>query len=342
MKNSSQLYVFGALVLLLAGSVSACARSGAAQSQLSGQAADVNRQILDLPAQFEVGPLTVQRSGLTVGETATVATAVTNVGDKQGTYAAVLTLDGDAVEKRDISVAPGRTEGIQFKVTVMTPGVKNIAVGTSAATISGYSWPHTIIYDSDTRLGGEGPAHGSGSNPSNPTVLPPISVRGNYGHMVRFTPPAVPFKVQKIWVNGEGRVRNKADWDSNHVTVKIWDDKSNMLWSVDLPWRLFRYAGDWNAIDVPDIRVNGDFNVEFVTHSGQQDVGTAQMDYADDPADMGIYIGWDRPQSYLSAQAVIADTRSTISSLGKPIEAPSTYKGLNWYIRVVGDGSLSN
>jgi hypothetical protein len=171
---------------------------------------------------------------------------------------------------------------------------------------------------------------------------PAISVGGNYGHMVRFTPPAVPFKIREILVNAEVWVPRETDLDKNYMTVRIWDDKSNMLWSIDLPWRQFRYPGDWNKIVVPNIRVNGDFNVEIVTHSDEQDiVGGIPLDYSDSPTDRGVYVFWNRPQTYLSSPTTVA-TSSAISHMGKPVEVPSTYQGLNWHVRAVGDGSVSN
>jgi hypothetical protein len=86
------------------------------------------------------------------------------------------------------------------------------------------------------------------------------------------------------------------------------------------------------------VYVSGDFNVEIVTHSGEQTTETIQIDYSDDPSDVGIYISWDKPQTYLAAPAEEVETRSSISYMGKAIEVQHKYRGLNWFIRVIGEG----
>jgi hypothetical protein len=343
MKHGWYLVTFAGLVAILATLAPGCASVPASGSQLSEQSRVVNQQILDLPAEFQVGPLTVERNGVTVGESATISAMVTNVGDKPGTYTAILTLDGREVGRKDVTVASKISQNVSFIVTPTSSGKQEVAIGNSKSAIAAYSWPFTIIYDSDTRLGGKGPEHGAGSYYGTTPAMPPaISVGGNYGHMVRFTPPAVPFKIREILVNAEVWVPRETDLDKNYMTVRIWDDKSNMLWSIDLPWRQFRYPGDWNKIVVPNKRVNGDFNVEIVTHSDEQDiVGGIPLDYSDSPTDRGVYVFWNRPQTYLSSPTTVA-TSSAISHMGKPVEVPSTYQGLNWHVRAVGDGSVSN
>ena len=326
------------MVLVILGSISllACTNSNAAPDNVPNP---VDQQRLEIPARFEVGPLTVKRSGVSVGEVATVNATITNIGDKAGTYIAILTMDGEEIDRAIAAIAPNKTADVSFKIIINTPGSRKLAIGDSTTTINAYEWPFMIYYDSDTRLGGAGPEHGAQSHGAVQTLTPPISIRGNYGHMVCFTPPAVPFKIQKILINGESRVKDKNEWDDKYVTVRILDDNYKILWSADLPWRLFRYPGDWNEIDVPNLRVNGNFNVELVTHSGEQNAETFQIDYSDDPADHGIYISWDRPQTYLASPTSIAETPSVISYMGRPVDVPSTYQGLNWFIRVVGDGS---
>ena len=336
MKSYLCIWTIGALGILGSMSLLACTNSNAAPNNLPNP---VNQPRLEMPAHFEIGPLNVKRSGVSVGEVAKITTTITNVGDKPGTYVAILTQDGEEVDRAIAAIAPRRTAEVNFKIVLTTPGSKKLAIGDSTATINAYEWPFMIYYDSDTRLGGAGHEHGAQSHGAVQTLTPPISIRGNYGHMVSFTPPAVPFKIQKIFINGEARIKDKNEWDNKHVTVRIWDDNYNMLWSADLPWRLFRYPGDWNEIIVPNLRVKGNFNVELVTHSGEKNIQTIEIDYSDDPTDAGIYISWDRPQTYLSSPTTIAETPSVISNMGKPVDVPSVYQGLNWYIRVIGDGS---
>jgi len=298
-----------------------------------------NQQTVEVPAQFEVGPLDIQRDSYKVGSPVSVTAHITNVGGKPGTYLAILTLNGEEIDRAIAAIVPKQTAKVSFEFILNTLGTSELTIGESKAVITTYEWPFMIYYDADTRLGGIGPEHGSQSYGTVQALAPPISIGGDYGHLVRFKPPVVPFQIHKILINGEGRVSNKDEWDSRQVTVRIWDDNHNILWSAVLPWRLFRYPGDWNEIVIPNLSVSGNFNVELVTHSGEQGAQTVYMDYSDDPSDVGIYIGWDRPQTYIAAPADVAETHSFISYMGKIVEVPEKYQGLNWYIRVIGEGN---
>jgi len=337
MKQMWQKFILLVIIAFLAFALLACTGNRASAVQSS----DVNRQILDLPAEFEVSPISVHRSGCTVGEPVMVKATIENVGDKAGEYTAILTLDGREISRKNVPVEPKRSEEISFLVIPGMAGVKNVTIGNSSATLAAYRWPYTIIYDSDTRLGGPGHERGPQSYGTGPAMTPPISIRGDYGHMVRFSPPAVPFKIQMLLINGEASVRSKTDWD-NTMQVRIWDNTNKLLWSVALPWRFFRYPRQWNHIDVPNIMVNNDFYVEIMTNSGVNDTGAMSIDYYVDPAEKGIYLYWDKPQSYLAAPTEIIETHSSVSYMGASVEVPSKYKGLNWYIRATGDGSLPN
>jgi len=310
-----------------------------ADARLHTDNESANQQISEMPALFEVNPLEIQRDSYQVGSPVSVSTHITNVGGKPGTYLAILTLNGEEIDRAIAAIAPKQRARVSFEFILNTLGTSELAIGEAKAVITTYEWPFMIFYDSDTRLGGIGPEHGAQSYGTVQTLAPPISISGDYGHMVCFTPPTVPFKIKKILVNGEGRVIDKDEWDSRHVTVRIWDDNYTILWSDTLPWRLFRYPGKWNEIIVPNISVHGNFNVELVTHSGEQDIQTIYLDYSDDPTDTGIYISCDRPQTYLSAPADVVETPSSISYMGKAVEVPPKYQGLNWYIRVIGEGS---
>lgn len=276
-------------------------------------------------ADFEVGPLTVQRSGVSVGETATVSTMVTNTGDVSGTYKAVLLVDGEEADQKEVFVGPKGTEGVTFQVTKNAPGSYKLAIGGSVATLSVYEWPYTIQYDLDDVQQNE-----------------LLSVSGEYGHIVRFSPPAIPFKVQKITVYGQGRVNQESDWQDKYITMRIWDESATrQLWSEDFPWHVFwsETGNLWKDFDVPSVSVDGDFYVEIVTHSDQFDDEMVAWPWAGDirPA---IFLGWDRPSPHIDSPGVPFETRSGISDMGILIEIPTKYQGLNWLIRVEGSGEL--
>ena len=275
-------------------------------------------------ADFEVGPLMVTRSGVSVGETATVSTNVINTGGVKGTYKAVMSIDGKEVDQKDISVGPTGIERVTFQVTKNAPGSYKLSIGDSTATLNVFQWPYKIQYDL-------GSAYGE-----------LLSVAGDYGHIVHFSPPTTSFKIQKIEVYVQAVVAKESEWTYKLVTVRIWNSSRNQqLWSVDFPWRAFwnETGSFWKAIDVPNVSVNDDFYVEMVTHSNQLQGELVAWPWGPEvrPA---IFVGYDRPNPYVSSGVSSTETRSGISNMGQPVEVPVKYQGLNWLIRVDGDSSL--
>jgi hypothetical protein len=275
-------------------------------------------------AAFEVGAPKLSRNGVSVGEAATVSTDVTNTGGIPGTYKAVLTVNGQQADQKDVSIGPGQTQSVSFQVTKSAPGVYQLQIGDSSATLGVYKWPYTIQYDLGNAVGTEA-----------------WSLSGDYGHILHFTPPTTPFKIQKIDAYVHGTVNKDSDWYDRFVTVRIWNsDRTQQLWTANLPWRDFwnDVGSFWKTIEVPNVSTNGDFYVEIVTHSDQfgSDIGTAPRSDAA-PA---IFVAYDWPNPYQTSPIPTIVTRSGVSNMGQPVEVPVKYQGLNWLIRVEGDGSL--
>jgi len=292
------------------------------------------------PASFEVGPITFEPPVVMVGDTVTVTATVSNIGDTTGTYIAALSVDGQEVDTKAISVNPESSQQVSFQLSRTTAGSYNLAIGNSSATVTVYEWqPYTIRYDES-----EGSMVG-------------IYVSGDNGHIVRFTPPAKPFRIQKIWVRATVRFMFTSDLDTNYCTVRIWDkDGNNQLWSQDIPWRIFG-----GTIEVPDIRVDDDFLVEVVTHSTPSvfipeteipKPGGDPIGFIDLGAPFGttrggtigplrvVLIFFDYPQSYISSPSNRPETRSGYSYMGKLIDpGQGRLKGIQWLIRVEGEGA---
>jgi len=328
--NKHKWYSFlvaGLILMLLSISAVACGP----QPQVPGTGGDSSSQA-DVPtkpiskeyADFEVGPLTITRSGVSVGELATVSATVTNTGDVGGTYEAVLVIDGKEADKKGVSVGANGTQMVTFQVTMSAAGIYKLEIGRSAAILAAYGWPYTIQYDAGTAYGGL------------------LSVSGDYGHMVHFSPPATPFRIQKVALYTNAVVSGDSDWTDKYATLRIWDSDGNrQLWSVDVNWRTFWSETEsfWKEIDVPNVSVNGDFYVEIVTHSDQFGEEIIAWPWASDvrPA---MFLGHDKSKPYIDEAVSYGETRSGVSNMGKFIEMPSKYEGVNWLIRVVGDGSL--
>jgi hypothetical protein len=275
-------------------------------------------------ADFEVGALSVVRNGVSIGEAAKVSTTVTNTGGVQGTYNAVLTIDGKQAEQKDVSIDPGASQSVSFQVTENSPGSYKLEIGGSTAMLNVYQWPISLQYDLGNTYGEA------------------LSLSNDYGHIVRFTPPTTPFTIQSINAYVQASVSTDSDWDNRFVTVRIWNSsRTQQLWSIDLPWRDFRIdvGSFWQTIPVPNIRTDGDFYVEIVTHSTQFQGEMAAWSWGPEvrPA---LFLGYDRPNPYQGSTISSTETRSGISEMGQPVEVPAKYQGINWLIRVEGDGSL--
>jgi hypothetical protein len=319
--------VAGLILMLLSISVVACGP----QAQVPGTGGSSPSQA-DVPtsqipkdyADFEVGPLTITRSGVSVGEMATVSATVTNTGGVGGIYKAVLLIDGKEADKKDVSVEPKGTAIVSFQVSRSAAGSYKVEIGKSAAILSVYGWPYKIQYDA-------GSAYGE-----------PLSVAGDLGHIVHFSPPATPFRIQKIELYTSTVVANDSDWTDKYATVRIWDSEGNrQLWSTDVNWRTFwnETTSFWREIEVPNVSVNGDFYVEIVTHSYQ--FGDEIITYHSGPeVSPAVFVGRDKPKPYVDEGVSSDETRSGVSNMGKLVEVPVKYQGFNWLIRVEGDGSL--
>lgn len=319
--------IFGVgLILLLFPilSTGCSSQSIPASGTASSDGANANNPIPKNYADFAVGPLTVTRSGIGAGETATVSTNVINTGGIKGTYVAVLTINGQEANKKEVSIGPGATETVTFQVTKNTEGDYKLAIGDSSAILNVYQWPYKIQYDSGITYG------------------EPLSIAGDYGHIVRFSPPTTPFKIQKIEVYVQAVVAKDSEWYDKFVTVRIWNSSRNQqLWSGNFPWRVFwnEVGSFWKEIEIPNVSVDGDFYVEVVTHSAQfqGEIVAWPWGYEVRPA---IFMGYDKPNPYVNSAVSSAETRSGISNNGQSVEVPVKYQGLNWLIRVDGDGSL--
>lgn len=297
------------------------------------------------PAEFEVGPITLEPPVVMVGDTPTITVPVKNVGEIAGTYTAVILVDGQEAGRKEVTVNPGSIQDVSFQLSKITAGSYKLEIDNSNTVLTAYNWsPYTIQYDQS-----DGVSDG-------------IYVSGDKGHIVHFTPPAKAFKIQTIRIFGFARVRGTYEFDFNRITIRIWDkDGNNQLWSHDFPWRLF-IGGNWQDIPVPDIRVNDDFEVEVVTHSDP--AGGEPIDFVSTvimpsekasgwsgffvPSASGklpsvLCIGFDYPQSYLNSPGNRPETRSGYSYMGKLIDpGQKRLEGINWLIRVVGEGVAGN
>lgn len=95
---------------------------------------------------FEMGSLVVFPVPMIVGNTLVITANVTNVGEEPGIYKAALSIDGQVTESKDVSVAPGRSSIVEFKLNDLATGSHIIAIGESTASIDVLSKPTSIAF----------------------------------------------------------------------------------------------------------------------------------------------------------------------------------------------------
>lgn len=81
-----------------------------------------------LTAEFEVSSLVVIPTEVVAGQTANVRADVKNIGEIDGSYTATLTVDGNVVKARDITISTGATEQVSFIYSTNITGPHSIVL----------------------------------------------------------------------------------------------------------------------------------------------------------------------------------------------------------------------
>ena len=80
-------------------------------------------------AAFNVTNPAIDKTTVAAGENATVGATVVNAGDAEGTFTLELTVDGDVVDRRSVTLVPGEDERVTFTRTFEDPGSYRIGIG---------------------------------------------------------------------------------------------------------------------------------------------------------------------------------------------------------------------
>jgi Domain of unknown function (DUF2341)/CARDB len=89
-----------------------------------------------VPAQFELSNLVVNPSTVEVGETVTVSVDVSNTGEAEGSYAAMLKINGSLEETKEITLAGGASATATFTVSKDTAGTYEVELGGQSGEFS--------------------------------------------------------------------------------------------------------------------------------------------------------------------------------------------------------------
>jgi hypothetical protein len=86
----------------------------------------------EAPAAFTISALIISPAEVNIGESVTISAIVTNVGDLTGTYKVTLKIDGAVVEEKEVTLARGASQKIDFHTAKDT-------LGTYAVDVNGLS-----------------------------------------------------------------------------------------------------------------------------------------------------------------------------------------------------------
>lgn len=79
-------------------------------------------------AEFNISPLVITPSQIIPGETITVNTDIKNIGNAEGIFTAILTVNGIELESKELEIASGVTAKLSFDINKDTPGNYIIAI----------------------------------------------------------------------------------------------------------------------------------------------------------------------------------------------------------------------
>ena len=99
------------------------------------------------PAAFSLSGLDISPSTVSSGEYVSISVTVTNTGDLEGNYTAILKIDGEEVATQEVNLAGGGSKSVNFSVPERDTRSYSVAIGdlTGSFTVTeqpaGVSWP---------------------------------------------------------------------------------------------------------------------------------------------------------------------------------------------------------
>ena len=239
------------------------------------------------------------------GETVSITAVVENIGGSEGTYAAMLTMDGVLIEAKEVAVTPGSSKVVTFSLVKETTGTYEMAIGdlSSTLTVEEKLEPSPkeveLKYDAGEikTLTSQGPG---------------------WGYSVHFSPPATPFTISKVKVLLRLYGTEYAD---RVALLEIWDEDFDVLYSRKIPAIGLSEPARWRTIET-NIAVDGDFRVVFFTNSGGQEGGIS----------IGYDLSGNKASEVVRTGGLLADWPPVWETGSNPKPKDKT----NWMIRVVG------
>jgi hypothetical protein len=296
-------------------------------------------------AIYKFDPILISPLPVMAGQPANISLRVENTGNAAGIFMAELTINGTLLESRAVSVEPGNWSEVEFQATLPTAGHYEIKIAPQTAVIDIAERKETLRLGPDTGVvDGCDVLAGTTGDAGNMIQM----VEGN---MIKFAAPPGGYEINKIDVFGNIK-SSTYDFDSNplygpgtwvyggdiaaiepvnpYFTINIWDSRRNKLFSQDYNKDIFSYIPQWVSVDVPGIKVNGDFYIELVTHNQPKLSGSGfgEWDY------WRMYIVHTWYYQLCIGYVHSLDVVSSVSQNGSAVT--DRYLTYNWLVRTNG------
>jgi hypothetical protein len=269
------------------------------------------------PASFQVVSLGIMPAQVQVDEEATVVAQVTNTGRLAGNYAAELTMNGDNVASKTVTIQPEKIAKITFNISREKPGTYEIRLDSASATLT-----VTAVEERDVEL-----KYDSGVSQT------ALWAGNNNGFLISFTPPAKPFVLKKVSICGG--IYGVA-WEGKTFELSVLDMFNTPLYKQVYAIAKFPVKGafpyrepSWVDFDIPPLPLENDFQVYLFTGTGMH---------------KGIHVGVD--DSIINEHSDLASGRPpNISPVAIDTFYNSTFwysdrSKVNWMIRATGSARM--
>ncbi len=296
-------------------------------------------------ALFTFDPIVVSPLPVTAGQPFTVSMKIGNTGPAAGSYRADLLINGSPADNQTVVVGPGGSGQAVFQTTLQTPGTYNIKIGPQSTQVSVTQRhvPVTLKIDNGA-VDGCDPVAGTVGDPANMIQTP-------NGHMLVLAAPPGGFVITGIDIFGYIK-SSTYDYDRDPnlggsvwvygpdiasiepinptFAINIYDARRNKLYSGSFSRDTFDYMPRWVTVNIPDIKVSGDFSIELLTYN------LPKLN----AAGYGNWDPWHRYVVHIWYDQICIgyensfDVRSYQSEGGTPV--PDFYPTYNWLLRAEG------
>ena len=269
------------------------------------------------PASFQVVSLGVTPAQVQVDEEATVVAQVTNTGRLAGNYTAELSMNGENVDSKTVTIQPEKIARITFTISRDKPGTYEIRLESASTTLT-----VTAMEERDVEL-----KYDSGISQTS------LWAGNNNGFLISFSPPAKPFILKKVSICG---AIYGVSWEGKTFELSILDQFYTPYYKQLYAIARFPVRGafpyqepPWVDFDIPPTRLENDFLVYLFTGTGMH---------------KGIQVGVD--DSVTNVHSDLASGRPpnmAVVEIDNFYTSTAWYKDrskVNWMIRATGSARM--